>query len=241
VVAPVAQLPRLAPSPEQQRAIEAQVNALFAPQAQTRLSAATALALDPRLMADALPLAIDRSLSGLAEAPIGEAAAAGATNTLQLLLSASPATLNVQRDAVQRLLTAVQPLGDNPRALASQVRGLLDKAQAATPPLAYIQIADEAQRALALALGARIRAAGYAVPAIENVGARAPSRSEVRVHGGSAPGWGRWLAKIVGERSGEPVTITTLRGVRPANDTFEIWLDKDLCVGAQRRVPACEP
>jgi hypothetical protein len=237
----VAQLPRLAPSPEQQRAIEAQVNALFAPQAQTRLSAATALALDPRLMADALPLAIDRSLSGLAEAPIGEAAAAGATNTLQLLLSASPATLNVQREGVQRLLTAAQPLGDNPRALASQVRGLLDKAQAATPPLAYIQIADEAQRALALALGARIRAAGYAVPAIENVGARAPSRSEVRVHGASAPGWGRWLAKIVGERSGESATITTLRGVRPVNDTFEIWLDKDLCVSAQRRVPACEP
>jgi hypothetical protein len=50
-------------------------------------------------------------------------------------------------------------------------------------------------------------------------------------------GWGRWLDKIVAEFSGEDVRTSTLRSARPRTDTFEIWLDKDLCV--TRQVPAC--
>lgn len=239
-VAP-AHLPRVAPSPEQQRVIEMQVNALFAPLAQTRLSAATALALDPGLMSDTVAAAIERSLTGLREAPPSEAAIAGATNTLQLLLSASPATLKANDDAALRLLDMAQSLGENQRATALQLRTLIGKAQSARAPVVYIQIANDAQDPLAQALAERIRASGYAVPTVEHVGARAPSRSEVRVQGGSVQGWARWLSKIVGDYSGEPAGISTLRGARPANDTFEIWLDKDLCVTAQRQVPRCSP
>ncbi len=234
-----AQLPRVAPSPEQQRVIAQQVAALFAPLAQQRLSAATALALDPGLMSDTVALALERALSGLQQTPSDEAAIAGATNTLQLLLSASPATLKANRDAASRLLDAAQPLGDNQRATTLGMRTLIDKAQSARPPVVYIQMANEAQRPLAQALAERIRASGYAVPAIEHVGARAPGRSEVRVQGGSVQGWGRWLSKIVSDFAGEPASLSTLRGVHPANDTFEIWLDKDLCVAAQRQRPLC--
>jgi tetratricopeptide (TPR) repeat protein len=234
-----AQLPRVAPSPEQQRVIAQQVAALFAPLAQQRLSAATALALDPGLMSDTVVLALERALSGLQQTPSDEAAIAGATNTLQLLLSASPATLKANRDAALRLLDLAQSLGDNQRSTALGVRTLLDKAQSARAPVVYIQIANEAQRPLAQALAERMRASGYAVPALENVGARAPARSEVRVQGGSVQGWGRWLSKVVSDFAGEPAAMSTLRGVRPANDTFEIWLDKDLCVAAQRQRPLC--
>lgn len=234
----VLQLPRVAPSPEQQRQIEAQVDALFAPLAQTRLSAASALALDPALAADALPLALDRALAALSRPDAGEAQVGGATNTVQLLLAASPATLRAHADDALRLAEATAALGANQRANAAQLRSLVEQSRNAKPPRAYIQIADAAQRALAQGLAARIRASGYDVPAIELVGARAPARSEVRSQGGSAPGWGRWLAKLVSERGGEPARLSSLRSVRPGNDTFEIWLDKDLCV--TRHVPACD-
>jgi hypothetical protein len=92
-------------------------------------------------------------------------------------------------------------------------------------------------QSMAAALADRLRAAGYAVPAVEVVGARAPARSEVRLQGGSSPGWWRWLAKVVGEVTGEPAHLATLRSARPDNDTCEIWLDKDLC--HTRRVSGC--
>jgi hypothetical protein len=230
-------LPRVAPSPEQQRAIDAQVAALFAPEAQARLQAATTLALDPGLAADALPLAIDRSLAALRDTPVGEAQAAGASNTLQLALAASPATLGANAEAALRLADAAAALGTNQRAGAEQLRALVRQSRSTKPPLVYLQIADAAQHTIAAALAERLRAAGYAVPAVEVVGARAPMRSEVRVQGGSSPGWGRWLAKVVGEVTGEPARLATLRSARPGNDTYEIWLDKDLCL--TRRVSGC--
>ena len=232
-----APLPRL-PAPElRQREVDAHVAALFDAQAQTRLSAATALALDPAMLSDAVPLALQRANHALAQQPGDPAELAGATNTLQLLLNASPATLQANRDALLALLDQAAPLGDNLRATADKLRALADQARSAAPPVAYIQIASETQRKLADALALRIREAGYTVPAVENVGARAPSRSEVRVHGASLQGWGRWLDKIVGEFSGETVRASTLRTTRPRTDTFEIWLDKDLCV--TRQMPAC--
>jgi hypothetical protein len=233
----VAKLPGVPPPAERAREVNAQVAALFDAQAQTRLSAATALALDPAMLSDAVPLVLQRATQALAQQPPDAAALAGATNTLQLLLSASPATLQANRDALTALLDQAAPLGDNLRATADKLRALADQARSAAPPVAYIQIASDAQRALANALAARIRAAGYTVPGIENVGARAPSRSEVRVQGASVQGWGRWLDKIVAEFSGEDVRTSTLRSARPRTDTFEIWLDKDLCV--TRQVPAC--
>lgn len=235
--AATAHLPRVPPSPERQRQVEAQVEALFAPAAQARLEAATALALDPAMAADALPSAIDRALAALRDAPASAATAAGVANTLQLLLAASPATLRAQAPAVHRLADAAAALGDNQRAAARQLQQRVDQAGGEHPPVVYLQIASDAQRPLARTLAARLRAAGYTVPDAEVVGKRAPARTEVRTQGGSAPGWGRWLAQVLAELTGEPPKLSVLRAARPATDTFEIWLARDLC-GA-RRVPAC--
>lgn len=233
----VTQLPRLPPSPEQQRLVEAQADALFAALLQTRLQAATTLALDPALAADALPLAIERALGLLRNPPVDEAGAAGAANTVQLLLAAAPATLRQHAEAALQLADAVAAMGSNQAASAQQLRSRVAQARSARPPVAYLQIASDAQRPLAAAIGARLAAAGYAVPAVEKVGARAPSRTEVRIQGGSAPDWGRWLAKVVGELTAGPVKLGSLHSVRPATDTFEIWLAPELCVS--RHVPAC--
>ncbi len=224
------------PSPERQRQVEAQVEALFAPAAQARLEAATALALDPAMAADALPSAIDRSLAALRDAPASAATAAGVANTLQLLLAASPATLRAQAPAVRQLADAAAALGDNQRAAARQLQQRVDQAGGEHPPVVYLQIASDAQRPLARTLAARLRAAGYTVPDAEVVGTRAAARAP-RTQGGSAPGWGRWLAQVLAELTGEPPKLSVLRAARPATDTFEIWLARDLC-GA-RRVPAC--
>ena len=103
----------------------------------------------------------------------------------------------------------------------------------------YLQIASDAQRALAAALADRLRAGGYRVPAFEVVGAKAPGRTELRVQGRSDQGLARWMAKLAEELTAAPVAVKTLRSARPKEDTFEIWLDAKLCVAADRRPGAC--
>ncbi len=77
-------------------------------------------------------------------------------------------------------------------------RGLL-KQTAARHPVAYIQIANEAQRPIAEALATRLRSFGYEAPGIELVGDRAPETTQVRVQGKSDRSYARWVGKVVGE------------------------------------------
>ena len=113
------------------------------------------------------------------------------------------------------------------------------RAAAQRRPIAYLQIAHEAQRPMALALAQRFRAAGYESPAIEVVGSRAPARTEVRVQGKSERGFARWVTRIVAEAVDAEPRVSTLRAARPQADTYEIWLARDLCVPGSRAVPAC--
>jgi hypothetical protein len=103
----------------------------------------------------------------------------------------------------------------------------------------FIQIASEAQRTLANALAAKLRAAGYRVPAAEVVGTRAPARVEIRVHGRSDRSLARWMVKVGQELTGTPIAIQTLRNAKPKEDTFEVWLDAALCIAPDRRPAAC--
>jgi len=79
----------------------------------------------------------------------------------------------------QQLNTAISvvPGGELKSALAKspQVTSKL-------PPLVYVQIANEGQRAIAEKASAKLRTAGYIVPGIENVGKKAniPESTEVR-------------------------------------------------------------
>ena len=238
-VAALARLPRLPLAPETKRRVDQLVDQMFSDDSQTRITATTTLVTDPDLLSDAVPLAVDEANNRL-NAGRGELAASvqsGVVNTLVLLQSAMPGTLLVHRNDIERLLKRAAPIGKYTAAQAEKVQTLLASA-AERRPVAFIQIANEAQRPIAEALAVRLRVAGYEAPGIEFVGTRAPARSQIRVQGKSDRGFARWLAKVVGDADGETVAVQTLRNAAPSTDTFEIWFDRDLCT-TERNLPKC--
>jgi hypothetical protein len=236
---PVARIPRIPPAQDVRNRATLFVGQMFSDDSQQRVDATTSLVTDPDLISDAVPIAVETALDRLA-ASGGKPSIAlqsGIVNTLTLLQAASPATLLVSRADIERLLKRAAPNGRTTAAQADKVKALVDAA-ADRRPVAFIQIANEAQRPIAEALAVRLRAAGYDAPGIELVGARAPTRSVVRVQGKSERGFARWLAKVVHDADGEAVAVQTLRNAKPNTDTFEIWFDRELCT-QQRTVPQC--
>jgi hypothetical protein len=213
---------------------------MFGASSDERIAATTTLVTSPDLLSDAVPIAIADALAQLARGVSGlsNATQSGVINTLVLLQSALPGTLNVNRASIERLLAAAKPIGPRTAAQAARVQALLDAA-ASRRPVAFIQIANEAQRPIAESLAVRLRAAGYDAPAIEVVGSRAPDHSVIRMQGKSEHGFGRWIAKIAGDADGQAVQTQTLRNVSPGVDTFEIWFDRDLCKRPERMAAGC--
>lgn len=206
------------------------VGQMFGDDSENRIAATTTLVTDPDLLSDAVPLAVERALE-LLDAAGGKpsiAVQSGVVNTLVLLQSALPGTLTVHHADIERLLQRAGSIGQHTASLVDKVRARLARAPTERP-VAFIQIANEAQRPIAEALAVRLRAAGYDTPAIELVGARAPATGAIRVQGRSDRGLARWLARVAGEAGGESMTVQTLRNVNPHTDTFEIWFDRDLC------------
>ena len=187
-----------------------------------------------------MPLAVDKAQRLLARprASLVEADTSGVVNTLVLLQSALPATLDLHRAAIGQLLDAARGLGPTTRAQVDKVAALL-QASVAARPRAFVQIADEAQRPLALALARRFRASGYDAPAVELVGARAPARTELRIQGRSERGYARWITRLLAEAIEAEPRVSTLRSARPSSDTYEIWFGRELCVAGGREVAAC--
>ena len=219
--------------------LKAAVERMFSPSKDTRLAATTGLIVDAEAGSDAAPLAITRALQAQrAGPPRDEAGRAGVINVLTLLQSASPSTLALNADDIRRLLESAKANGPQTAELVTSVSAALVRAEKLRP-LVYLQIASDAQRALAAALAARLRAGGYRVPEVEVVGAKAPTRTEVRVQGRSDQGLARWMAKAAEELTGAPVEVKTLRSAKPNVDAFEIWLDAKLCTAADRRPAAC--
>lgn len=217
------------------------VAGLFDENKERRISATTSLVLDPQALSDAVPLAVDKALSLARRGPaaLDASASSGIVNTLVLLQSTLPGTLQVNRAAITQLLASAEPLGDYTGQQARKVRELL-KAAAAHSPVAYIQIANEAQRPIAEALSRRLRNFGYEAPGIELVGDRAPLKAQVRVQGKSDRSYARWVAKVVAEVADIETSTQALRNANPNTDTYEIWFDRRLCAPQGRQLAGCK-
>ena len=210
------------------------------PNKERRINATTSLVLDPQALSDAVPIAVRKATQVLKNGPAGldASASSGVVNTLVLLQSALPGTLLGNRQAIDQLLGAAEPLGDYTAKQAGKVRDLLGQA-AARRPVAYLQIANEAQRPIAEALTARLRSFGYEAPGIELVGDRAPDAAQVRVQGKSDRSYARWVRKIVAEAIDAQPASSGLRNAKPRTDTYEIWLGRALCAPGGRLVAGC--
>ena len=216
------------------------VEGLFDANKERRINATTSLVVDPQALSDAVPLAVKKATQVLKNGPAGldASASSGVVNTLVLLQSALPGTLVSNRQAIEELLGAAEPLGDYTARQAGKVRELLGQA-ALRKPVAYIQIANEAQRPIAESLAARLRSFGYEAPGIELVASRAPDVTQVRVQGKCDRSYARWVRKIVGEAIDAQPASVGLHNARPRTDTYEIWLGRALCAPGGRRVAGC--
>lgn len=208
--------------------LERSVAGMFDENKERRISATTSLVVEPDDLSDAVPIAVERALKALrAPPPLVARDSSGVVNTLVLLQSALPGTLTSHRVAIEELLAAADGVGDYTRQQAAKVRQQLQQALQ-SKPVGYLQIASEAQRPMAERIVQRLRASGYAAPAIEVVGARAPARTELRVQGRSDRAYSRWIAKVVNEVTGATAAVSPLRSAQPKVDTYEIWLGKEL-------------
>ncbi len=231
---------RVPPPPERLTTVTAAVEQMFAEQKETRIAATTNLVINPESVSDAVSVAVDRALTvqkdGSQTSPTEQS---GVINALVLLQSALPATLNANREKIETLLQRARANGEQTTEQVNKVAASLRQAKQQRP-LVYIQIANEAQRSLANTLRKQLQEAGYDAPRIELVSNKAPAKiSDIRVHGNSDRGWARWLARKLTASGADDVRILTLRNVRAKNDTFEIWLDRDLCVTPERQNPLC--
>lgn len=236
-----ASTPRVrAPAPMAQAA-QQHSEGLFSPDRDARLAAGTSLTLDPAAAAESLPSAIATARRAVHDAPQAESTRLGLTNLLALLERASPSSLREVRAPLQALLSevAASPLAASMREPSARLARLVE-ASAAKAPVAYLQIANEAQRPVAKALAARLAAVGYVTPGIELTGeARAPQRPEVRVQGGSDPDLARWCQRALSESAGAGANVVALRRAQPSTDTYELWFDKALCAPGGRNVTGC--
>ncbi len=219
--------------------LTAAVETMFSPSKDARIAATTSLIIDPEVTSDAVPVSVRRALMAQRNGvPKDPAELSGVINVLVVLQAATPGTLDLHAADIRSLLEKARGNGPQTAELVTSVAALLAQAEKHSP-LVYLQIASDAQRTLAAALTARLRRAGYRVPAAEVVGARAPARTEIRIHGRSDRSLARWMAKLGQELIAAPVTVQTLRNVKPKNDTFEIWFDANLCTAPERKPAAC--
>lgn len=239
VAAPNA-LVRTAPSEVQSQAAQTQATALLGRDRQAQVSAATTLALNTTLAADALPKVLASTIDALRSAPEAPATREAVARSLRLLQQASPSLLRTLGRDAQRVVDAGRNFGGTSGAAADDVHERLARAEA-LKPFVFVQIADERQRALAQGLVSRLAGMGYSAPGIENVGAaRAPAHTEVRTQGPSDPALARWMAQHVARLVAAEVPVRALPRAEPKTDTYEIWFDKDLCVTPARMVDACQ-
>jgi len=235
------QPPRSAPPDAAAAALAKSVDAMFNDNKESRITATTALVLDPQALSDAVPMAVAKAQQVIARGGAGAMSSSdssGVVNTLVLLQSALPGTLQVNRAEIERLLVAATPLGDYTAQQAGKVREALKQAPA-RHPLAYIQIANEAQRPIAETLALKMRSFGYEAPGIELVAGRAPERTQVRVQGKSDRSYARWVSKAVADAIEAQPAVNVLRNAKPGVDTYEIWFGRQLCAPGGRVLASC--
>jgi tetratricopeptide (TPR) repeat protein len=227
-VATTAARPVSADAPKADAETQQAVKNMFAGDKDTRIAATTALVLDPRRAAAAVPVALQIATDQIANA-------SGVVNTLVLLQSAGPNVLRQHRDEIERLLTRAQDNGP-------ETAGLVAKVRAGFTPLVYIQIASDAQQTVGQRLKRELQANGFEVPAVENISAKAAAPAavpEVRVQGTGGRGVAQIIGGIVQRITSTAPRIVSISKATPQRDVYELWLDKRTCV--ETRPPACAP
>lgn len=133
-------------------------------------------------------------------------------------------------DTIRRDLQSIAQRGESRPAVTRPVGPAETPAAASTTPVAtvYVQVANEAQRREWQQRSEVARELGYAVPGIEVVGARAPSRTEVRYFRDTAEErqLAEQLVASLRERTGTDAVAKFVRGfegkTRPG--TLELWV-----------------
>lgn len=230
---------RVAPSSELQRELAMRLDALYAVDPQVRWSAASELEVSNQLHSDVLPLAVERAEANLLHRAGTAAVTEAARHTLGLIGEASPLTLALHRQAVLRFVDAAAVLGPEARQQGEQVRERITRFTRVPQPIVYIQLADEAQRPLAMRLATQLAQSGWRVPELAVVGDQAPSRTELRSQGTSHQGLARWMRRLASDQVGQTADLVHLRQARPSGDVYELWLDRDLCRSGGRAVNGC--
>lgn len=230
---------RVAPSSELQRELAMRLDALYAVDPQVRWSAASELEIASQLHSDVLPLAVERAEANLLHRAGTAAVTEAARHTLGLIGDASPLTLALHRQAVLRFVDAAAVLGPEARQQGEQVRERITRFTRVPQPIVYIQLADEAQRPLAMRLATQLAQSGWRVPELAVVGDQAPSRTELRSQGTSHQGLARWMRRLASDQVGQTADLIHLRQARPPGDVYELWLDRDLCRSGGRAVNGC--
>ena len=231
-------LTRVPPSEAEFALAKSQASALLGANRQAQVTAATTLALDAGLAAEALPQVLAHTEVALRTQPDAPATREAVAQSLRLLQTASPSLLRVNARAAQPIAEAGRQFGSTSATAADEVQARVARA-GNLKPLVFVQIGDERQRRLAQSVVARFTAAGYGAPGIENVGMRAPAQTELRVQGASDPALARWMAQQLARLIEHEVPVKALRQAEAKTDTFEVWFDKDLCVLPTRTPPAC--
>lgn len=198
------------------------VRDMFADSREVRVAATTRLIATPGWQAQAVPLTIAAAMADLDNKD-------GVINALIYLQGADPAVLQQYAGQVRQLIDRARTGGPKSAEEARKLAAML----AHGAPRVFLHVDDENQRRLARALGRQLRDKGFAVQGIENIAgkATAPKMSEVRVQGASSPEGAQTIAAEMSALAGSS-RLVTLPDVRTEQDTYEVWLAKGLCDGA---------
>jgi ABC-type transporter Mla subunit MlaD len=143
--------------------------------------------------------------------------------------------LQQHRAEIEQLFARVE--GNGP-----QTADLVARVRAAMRPVVFIQIAADAQRALAERLKTTLASNGFDVPGIENVGGKSDvpaAAPQVRLQGRSGRAAAQQIAETVHELTGLTPLIQTISKASPKVDTYEVWLDRGTCINQAHRPAAC--
>lgn len=233
------ELPYVQPDSHQQERLSLLVARMFSDDRDTRVASTTTLLLDPAGIPDATPIAVRfaRRMQQQRQESNRSQVDSGVINTFVLLRSASPVTLIRLTAQLRALGSAARTNGAQTAAIVDEIMDRVDAAQGKRP-VAAIHIADASQRSIADTLAQALRDAGYDVGQIDMTRNESPTgRSEIRSVGASDQALARWQARKIWSLVGGDVAITTLQQKTAKVDTYEIWLDRNLCTA--RPASAC--
>ena len=197
---------------------------LFDARRAVRVAATAALLADTAAARAAAPDLLAAAIAAASSALGGTSTGrSGAVNTLTVLASLQPEDLAPLRATLEPWLDRVRTNGPQTAGLVDDVRDLL--ARPAVRSTVFIQYRSAAQRPFAAALADRLRALGFSVPDLEDVGLTRGNEAATWLfdHAGAHVADAHLLRDLMEDLSLSPRTRTLTANTRAAS-TFEIWL-----------------